>query len=71
MTTDQIRVTDTTNDISREAAAVVDKASEQAKQIVAKARYDACRMFTDARAEAESILADSDHSDASLPPSIV
>ncbi len=67
MTTDQIRAADTTNDISRDAAAVVDKASEEAKQIVAKARYDAFRMVTDARAEAESILAERDHADAPNP----
>lgn len=61
MIIDQIRKTDTTNDISRDVAAVVDEAHEAAKQIVAKARYDAFRMVTDAREEAESILAEADH----------
>lgn len=61
MTTDQVRATVTTDDLARHAATLIDEAHEEAKQIVARARFDAFRMVTDARQEAEAIIAESAH----------
>ena len=55
MTTDQIRTIDSYVDTS-DASGL--SAEEQAAKIVAKARYEAFRMVTDARVEAEAILAE-------------
>ncbi|MEZ5175987.1 MAG: hypothetical protein R2823_07260 [Acidimicrobiia bacterium] len=58
MTTDQIRKAGVENADGTDIDASVAEATAKAKQIIAKARYDAFRMVTDARDEAEAILVD-------------
>jgi|GEM_PF-2340194 len=68
MTTDRIMAADTHVDASRDSDRHLADAEDQAKQIVAKARYDAFRMVTDARAEAEAILAEVSFPEATPAP---
>jgi vacuolar-type H+-ATPase subunit H len=59
MTTDQINNARSTVGVLSEQpqnAGVVDSVANEARQIIAKARYDAFRMVTDARTDADSII---------------
>lgn len=64
MTTDQIKRTEAASGAAEGDSAGqpvdLDAAREEAKEIVAKARYDAFRMVTDARNEAEAILSEAE-----------
>lgn len=80
MTTDQIKRTDAGSgaaevDDAGPPPVDIDAAREEAKDIVAKARYDAFRMVTDARNEAEAILQEAETArvtppDPTSPPDI-
>jgi hypothetical protein len=59
MTTDQIKIADAhvgDSDGSPETAVAADRAANEARQIIAKARYEGFRMVTDARNDADAIL---------------